>query len=478
MFRYFWVFSLALVSCGEQNSPTGFNGNLAEKVNSNLEEESTGQIESRTIVIKHGSVRVTNSSGGKVIIVGNDEDLRKPIIIHFDFDGNAEAFQSSGLALCADLVEVIEYRQENPDGSTTFGLTDTSSDPSPVGTGGQSRCIRDLEKRKIVVNRTRRQGDFSTGHWREWETSVEFTFFSDNHDWTIENQLHRGVYLEVTNPHPSNIVFHPVVPADSVGWDLSAESRERNDLDREVELAARKSSRFSHLLAHSPIDIANISVGSSVIIDTTHWAFVDGSFSCPSERDFGCLAIAALESPFVFSDCSGEFGLSHSGRCVVEDDDRGTNLDFHIAVVSPRIHGGLRAGGGGAFLETPYSFVNQLDVSSGFDDIAWSILHEMGHNLGLDHVLSAGSEVINDVNYPVLGGMINAHGYEVENLLVIDSKNPDEYFDFMTYSNPKWISAYHYRKMAEYRFGIDPTLAWGRRVVLDPVIRNHEYVKH
>lgn len=76
------------------------------------------------------------------------------------------------------------------------------------------------------------------------------------------------------------------------------------------------------------------------------------------------------------------------------------------------------------------------------------IAHELGHNFGLRHA-NCGSPLNPDFNYPHEGAQINLWGYNIFSGYL---KAP-AYRDFMSYCDPEWISAYHYRKILLNRGG-------------------------
>jgi hypothetical protein len=80
-----------------------------------------------------------------------------------------------------------------------------------------------------------------------------------------------------------------------------------------------------------------------------------------------------------------------------------------------------------------------------FCDHRFSIsAHEIGHNLGLRHVNTIDSCGAEDPNtdWPYTDASIQDYGWDPKTRQVIDKS----YYDIMSYCEPRWISAYHYRK--------------------------------
>ncbi len=458
--------SAIVVACGNQSptKSTALTEDTADLVRPAV--RSFAQVATNTVWIHWGTVRVTNTSGGKVIVVANGRENSKPMLVHFVVDEertDVARFRDEGMAMYAGTVKITGHAEDG----TPITFSDLGSVwNGQLNAGASQSGIRDLKEGMIAVfTRT----DQSSGRMRPWNTNIEFTLHNTDAGWTIGNPLHRGIQLDALNPHPSKVVFHPVLPSDSLG-NVSDDVR-TSIVDQTEDLAqTHRDGVFMDLIRHAPIVLGEILVGEPVLIDTTHWAFRDGHFRC-GDRSYGCLALDALETHFEFADCDGNFPLGNSksfgASCLENPIDNTTDLNFHVAIALADLPGKRTHSGGGALQGSPYTYVNVYDDEA---TNASLLLHEMGHSLDLSHMYSGHNEQINDTNYPLTAapGLINVDGYEVDrrrNISIIDA---DSHFDFMTYTSPEWISAYHYRKMAEYRFGIEPTLAATRRIVLEP----------
>jgi len=75
-----------------------------------------------------------------------------------------------------------------------------------------------------------------------------------------------------------------------------------------------------------------------------------------------------------------------------------------------------------------------------------TLVHELGH---LHYLLHApcGSAPDVDVQFPHANGMANTEGYDVRTGQFLAE---DEGSDVMSYCQPRWVSAYHYSKMADW----------------------------
>ena len=74
-----------------------------------------------------------------------------------------------------------------------------------------------------------------------------------------------------------------------------------------------------------------------------------------------------------------------------------------------------------------------------------TMLHEIAHNHGRSHA-PCGSAAGIDPNYPYPDGNIGQWGFD---LLTTELKSPTDYFDFMAYCEPIWISDYTYAGLFE-----------------------------
>lgn len=446
-----WVASAPSANTSSTQAPAGSNVNQTTQ---------DVEIRPRTIGIKPGSVRIANTSGGEVLVVVNDSyggpynTHAKPFIVQFEIEpySDLDGFEADDLCLSIDIDLPFISRR----GGSSSG-------------GKSGRCLRRNQIEQGIGYEIWRKGT-SLGHWRSGEGSVTFSLF--NQGWTIVNDEHNEIRVDVTDPIPGDIVFHPVIPGDSLGFSDEAVEQGRIWLEDQIESLKSSGSKLNAELRHSPIVIQQFVIGAPVIIDTTGWRFKrGGGIPICDAQNFGCLSLKPMGSRPVFSSCDGEYGLKQFGSCIDGEIDQSTTLDFHIAVASPATTGfESMPFAAGALQGSPFSFVN---TSRNLDDEAFAIIHEMGHSLDLSHVLCSGREKYIDPNYPNDTAHINERGYR----FVVDRYGSHRYdgliyanerYDFMSYCFPNWISAYSYRKMAEYRFGIEPTLVWTRPVVTEP----------
>ena len=86
-------------------------------------------------------------------------------------------------------------------------------------------------------------------------------------------------------------------------------------------------------------------------------------------------------------------------------------------------------------------------ASIGIDSRPGTIAHELGHNLGLPHAPCGNPDGV-DPDYPYPGAFIGEHGYS---LRMQQLREPDEYFDLMSYCDPAWISDYNYENVVAFR---------------------------
>lgn len=94
-------------------------------------------------------------------------------------------------------------------------------------------------------------------------------------------------------------------------------------------------------------------------------------------------------------------------------------------------------------------------IGAGFGDAlsASTLVHELGHLHFLKHA-PCGSPADVDPLFPHDDGMARAEGYDVRSGSFIDL---DEASDLMSYCQPRWVSAYHYEKMAQW---VQVTQGW------------------
>ncbi|MCG8555274.1 MAG: M66 family metalloprotease [Proteobacteria bacterium] len=94
-----------------------------------------------------------------------------------------------------------------------------------------------------------------------------------------------------------------------------------------------------------------------------------------------------------------------------------------------------------------------------------TFLHEIGHSLGRKHT-PCGGPAHADQNYPVAGGGLDTWGLDLRTDTL---KPPDSVFDFMSYCDPAWPSAYSYRGLMERISFINAAPHWS------PALQRHRY---
>ncbi len=89
---------------------------------------------------------------------------------------------------------------------------------------------------------------------------------------------------------------------------------------------------------------------------------------------------------------------------------------------------------------------NRASIGVGFggETTASTMIHEVGHAHGLDHVDGGCYSGGGEAGYPYKGGYIGSRGYDMVKGTLLD---PDAYWDMMTYCEPTWISDYMYDKL-------------------------------
>ncbi len=84
-------------------------------------------------------------------------------------------------------------------------------------------------------------------------------------------------------------------------------------------------------------------------------------------------------------------------------------------------------------------------VSIGWNRSKSVLIHEIGHNFGLQHA-PCGGAANPDSAYPFAGGSIGTWGYDSRSGSLLD---PSGRRDLMSYCNPIWVSGYNYTKVRE-----------------------------
>lgn len=75
------------------------------------------------------------------------------------------------------------------------------------------------------------------------------------------------------------------------------------------------------------------------------------------------------------------------------------------------------------------------------------IAHEIGHNMNLRHAPCGGAGGP-DPNFPYEDGKTGKWGFSFWNMV---RKDPEKFYDMMSYCNPRWISDYHFNRALTYR---------------------------
>ena len=422
-------------------APAAADNTAAVPQDTQTTENADAQSQAREIVMT-SSVRVTNTSGGRVIVLG-ELGRPKPVIVHFAVDTERSDLFDMG----KEERWLSWYLDFFPDGSPSHdrhGMQYTTS------TNGYVITERDLRAGHKVVWVDNRH--IKTGRWRETRMTVRFAWYgekshadndslynapdllSEDGKWKLKNRVHENIPVDVVVPHSADVVFHPVVTDSaqimSGTWWLRGAVEELGDPHE--------------LFLYTPLMIQEHRIGFPVVVD-------------PDGGDFLKQALVALR------------GHDEIGRGYIRD--------FHVAVVPPDLSEGTDYGGKAYLGINVSSVVWQDDL----EDTKEILLHEIGHNLSMGHVHCGSSPGCfpGESDYPGLTSKINADGYRLVGYSYASNFPPwndievvpaSEYDDIMSYGDPRWLSAYTYRKTAEFGFGMEPTLLPMRRTVSEPVI--------
>ena len=363
--------------------------------------------------IKKGTVRITNTSGGRVIVIGH-QDNPKPVIVHFQLTDSTDLSMFDEYDFCASIWLPPVYRQ----GPKTITQIEE-------GLLGEAYCIDrvDYGIQRINVPIKSRLPRLTKGLWRTTEVEVRFELRKNNSKNGIDLGSH-GVTVDFVDPFSRNIIFH------AFGYD-SLEAARKTDWLEGVVQANEHNLRYSE--QYFPLVIDQYLVGDPLVISTTDSVFY-----------------SLIE-------------VSHPG---------GELRDFHVAAITPDVwdkSDWLRGKGGTAIAGhlsairfRPYSFYL----------LRSALWHEIGHNTDLGHApCPTDIQWPHEVNYPTTDGALYLDGYRIDEMGTVEVIPKDETHDFMSYCGPSWISAYSYRRMAEYIFGFEPTYAATRPVVSDRIIQ-------
>jgi len=418
--------------------PTGIDGRDAPAAPGNAERPAVPAEYEKTITIT--AVRVTNTSGGTVLVGAPPPG--SPVIVHVDvvddnfwgLGSDIEGFKEAGGSIALTL---------------SFG-------DAPVSVSETVYFTADM----LEVNEPAAwlTADVVNGQWVE--TTLSYKAELTIEGWTLNDlpaAAVRGYAVDVAIPYPSDMVFHPVV-TDSAQIPAETEKLESLFLGGDGfgildEWDPRRWVANPPLYDYTPLVIGEHRIGPAVV--------VDGSSATVEGPTFSALRVMAE------SYRTGDF------------DWDGSHKDFLVAVSTADVFEEFYVGGA-AYLNTPFSAV-KIDkwdaLNSNYDPVVWAMIHEMGHNLGLLHVHD---DVRNpggrDLNYPAYPDQnINVDAYRVDADGRVVTLHCEDYADFMGISGQyytgattrgRWVSAYHYRMMAESALGIEPTLEARRPIVM------------
>lgn len=102
----------------------------------------------------------------------------------------------------------------------------------------------------------------------------------------------------------------------------------------------------------------------------------------------------------------------------------------------------------GGYGYQPPTALGWSGMPDGAPSASKTFTHEMGHNLGREHVYCAGTESEPDPFYPYGLHSIGTWGLDVASGNLYD---PDGYADFMSYCEPVWTSDYTYQGIKAFR---------------------------
>jgi hypothetical protein len=72
------------------------------------------------------------------------------------------------------------------------------------------------------------------------------------------------------------------------------------------------------------------------------------------------------------------------------------------------------------------------------------VVHEVGHNEGLQHVFCPFAQAASpDPTYPYQNGLLGTWGFGI---ISLELKSPDNRYDYMSYCNPSWVSSWSWGK--------------------------------
>ncbi len=470
------VIALASVSCAGDNPVT------PEPPAPVTAERSAGPVEEpnwppvlpqyeKTISIT--AVRVTNTSGGTVLVGALSPG--KPVIVHVDVVNENFGGIGSDIQGFKEVGGVLALHLRFDDMPVTTDPVYFTADMLEANEPAASWIVADVV----------------TGQWREIElgydawlavTDPSSSDSSSSGGWTLNDltaAAERKYIVDVVIPYPSDVVFHPVVtdsaqiPAETEKLEslflatadyrygsIMEEWRQRVWIEDPIKggdndgyWSATQTGGWP-LYDYTPLVIGEHRIGPAVVVDKVGW-IKPSQFEGP---------ISAALRIMAESYRNGNFDWDVSYK------------DFRVAVVPEENFEKVYIGGV-AYPKTPFSAVGLREYDVEYEFTIWAMIHEMGHNLGLLHIHDDSSNPGGrDLNYPAYPDQnINVDAYRLDADGRVATLRREDYADFMGISGvyytggetiSRWVSAYHYRKMAEYGFGILPSLEARRPIVV------------